>query len=151
MNNSNDDFLNENMTVSNVGSNSADIFSITIPSPVDTISLDNLSITSSVTGSSYFYNTGAGMAGVTGSYTTITGGASGPVGTITISDGTNSINSPSWEWIETVPFETGFPEWADFQAMCKEYPGLEKTFEHLKAFYKLCKDEWESKKKGENG
>ena len=48
------------------------------------------------------------------------------------------------------PFEDCFPDWDDFQAMTKEYPGLEKCYEHLKAFYKLCKDEWEQKKENRN-
>lgn len=51
-------------------------------------------------------------------------------------------------WITTVPFENGFPEWDDFQNMCKEYPGLEQAYEKLKTFYELCKDEWAHKKKG---
>ncbi len=71
------------------------------------------------------------------------------IGTISITNGYSSINDTSWNWVETVPFENGFPEWSDFQEMCKEYPGLEKTFEHLKVFYKLCHDEWQAKKKGE--
>ena len=70
-------------------------------------------------------------------------------GTVSITDNYSSINDPLWNWVDTVPFETGFPEWNDFQDMCKEYPGLEKTFEHLKVFYKLCHSEWQAKKKGE--
>jgi hypothetical protein len=70
------------------------------------------------------------------------------LGTITITDNYSSINDVAWNWVNPVPFETGFPEWNDFQEMCKEYPGLEKTFEHLKVFYKLCHDEWQVKKKG---
>lgn len=57
----------------------------------------------------------------------------------------------SWTFIETDPFENGFPDsWHDFQDMCKEYPGLQNAFEHMKVFYKLCKDDWESKKRGED-
>jgi hypothetical protein len=48
------------------------------------------------------------------------------------------------------PFENGFPDWKDFNDMCKEYPGLEKTYEHLKTFYNLCKSEWDSKKNENN-
>lgn len=55
-------------------------------------------------------------------------------------------NISSWTFEETVPFETGFPTWADFQEMCKEYPGLDQAFEKMKVFYKMCKDDWESKK-----
>jgi hypothetical protein len=50
-------------------------------------------------------------------------------------------------WITNVPFENSFPEWEDFQGMCKEYPGLAQAYEKLKTFYDLCKDEWEHKKK----
>jgi hypothetical protein len=57
----------------------------------------------------------------------------------------------SWTFIETDPFENGFPDsWDDFQEMCKEYPALQNAFEHMKVFYKLCKDEWEAKKRGED-
>jgi len=67
------------------------------------------------------------------------------IGNITLGSG----DSFNWSMIETIPFENGFPEWQDFQEMCKEYPGLEKTLEHLKSFYKLCKDDWETKKRGD--
>jgi len=61
----------------------------------------------------------------------------------------SSFNIPenSFTWDETVPFENGFPEWNEFQEMCKAYPGLQKTYEHLKCFYKMCNDDWQSKKK----
>lgn len=64
-------------------------------------------------------------------------------------DSTITIDSSLFEniWVTTVPFENGFPEWEDFQKMCKEYPGLEQAYEKLKTFYVLCKDEWETKKK----
>jgi hypothetical protein len=52
-------------------------------------------------------------------------------------------------WVTTIPFENGFPEWDDFQNMCKEYPGLEQAYEKLKTFYVLCKDEWDHKQKGQ--
>lgn len=67
------------------------------------------------------------------------------IGSLTIDD----IKSWNFGPIGVSPFDDCFPEWDDFQSMCKEYPGLEKCYEHLKAFYKLCKDEWEQKKKGE--
>jgi hypothetical protein len=94
---------------------------------------------------------------------TISGDANSPVYTISLNDtidlsgvsvstlnsiDTNSYNN--WIFSATVPFEDGFPEWTDFQEMCKEYPGLEKTFEHMKVFYKMCKDDWEAKKRGDN-
>lgn len=50
-------------------------------------------------------------------------------------------------FVANIPFENSFPEWYDFQNMCKEYPGLEQAYEKLKTFYGLCKDEWDHKKK----
>ena len=58
---------------------------------------------------------------------------------------------PSGLWKPPVPFEDAFPEWNDFQKMCKEYPGLEKVYEHMKAYYNMCKDDWEAKKKEDGG
>lgn len=95
---------------------------------------------------------------------TITGDTTSPVYTVSLNDtiidlsgisistlNTNDIgNYNTWVFSETVPFEDGFPEWTDFQEMCQEYPGLEKTFEHMKVFYKMCKDDWEAKKRGDN-
>lgn len=72
------------------------------------------------------------------------------VDTITISGiDYSTLNPQEWVFTEPIPFETGFPNWNEFQDMCKEYPGLEKTLEHLKVFYRLCIDEWEAKKRGE--
>lgn len=51
---------------------------------------------------------------------------------------------------KNIPFENNFPDWHDFREMCKEYPALEKAFEHLKEFYVLCKDDWEVKKNGDD-
>lgn len=75
--------------------------------------------------------------------------SSGAVETITL--GNIDINAyDGWNITkEITPFENGFPAWNDFEDMCKEYPGLEKTFEHFKVFYNLCKSEWEAKKRGD--
>lgn len=77
-------------------------------------------------------------------YTTSTSIDSIDLNNITLTD-----TIGNWSFVDTVPFENGFPEWSDFQEMCKEYPGLEKSFEHLKVFYNLCKSEWEAKKRGD--
>lgn len=58
-----------------------------------------------------------------------------------------TIDESIYSWRMPTPFEDSFPEWDDFQKMCKEYPGLEQAYEKLKTFYVLCKDEWETKKK----
>lgn len=72
-------------------------------------------------------------------------------GSYTLND-TVTISGDTFNWAfhETTPFEDGFPEWNEFQNMCEEYPGLQKTYEHLKAFYKLCSDDWQAKKEGKN-
>ena len=57
------------------------------------------------------------------------------------------FSHPSGLWKPPVPFTDSFPEWNDFQEMCKEYPALEKAYDHLKSYYNMCKDDWESKKK----
>lgn len=63
----------------------------------------------------------------------------------------NNITFDNINWdFNSAPFENCFPEWDDFKKMCDEYPGLEKTLEHLKAYYKLCKDDWEAKKRGDS-
>jgi hypothetical protein len=54
-------------------------------------------------------------------------------------------------WRPPEPFVNGFPDWEEFNNMCKEYPGLEKVYEHMKAYYNMCKDDWESKKKDDEG
>ncbi len=71
--------------------------------------------------------------------------------TITITGSDIPFGHPSGLWRPPEPFVNGFPEWEDFQEMCKEYPGLEKVYEHMKAYYNMCKDDWESKKKGDAG
>lgn len=140
MSNSNDDFLTENITISSISNN--DYITGTMIGAVGSSGTDTITLTSGA-GSSYYYNTGAGLAGSSGaSYTIATGGTATTLGTI-------DISSATFNWFNSKPFEDSFPEWQDFQEMCKEYPGLEKTFEHLKAFYKLCIDDWEAKKKGD--
>jgi hypothetical protein len=64
--------------------------------------------------------------------------------------GTTSDMQYNFNWAEQTEFVNSFPDWDDFQNMCKEYPGLEKTFNHLKEFYNLCKDDWKAKKENEN-
>jgi hypothetical protein len=78
---------------------------------------------------------------------TITGASGTSFGAADSSWSTANIPDTIFNWTETVPFEDGFPEWNEFQEMCKAYPGLEKTYEHLKCFYKMCNDDWQAKKK----
>jgi hypothetical protein len=71
--------------------------------------------------------------------------------TITITGPDIPFGHPSGLWTPTEPFVNGFPEWEEFNKMCKEYPGLEKVYEHMKAYYNMCKDDWESKKREDAG
>jgi hypothetical protein len=84
--------------------------------------------------------------------TSINGYSSTDFDNITISDGGGYTIGTGFNWnaVETTPFDTGFPEWEDFQNMCEEYPALKIAYEHMKVFYKLSKDDWKSKKKGED-
>lgn len=90
---------------------------------------------------------------INGDTITLDFGDHNPAQTITLPSGgidsTLNIDSSIFSdvWITSVPFENSFPEWDDFQNMCKEYPGLEQAYEKLKTFYGLCKDEWDHKKK----
>ena len=71
--------------------------------------------------------------------------------TITITGSDIPFGHPSGLWRPPEPFVNTFPDWNDFHNMCKEYPGLEKVYEHLKAYYNMCKDDWETKKRNEKG
>ena len=87
---------------------------------------------------------------VSGDTITLDLDAIGAAQTVTLtSSGLDSISITDnyFTWKTPIPFEDGFPEWDDFQKMCKEYPGLEQTYEKLKTFYVLCKDEWETTKR----
>jgi len=82
-------------------------------------------------------------------YTIVSGGTAD---TITITgSGDIPFGHPSGLWRPPEPFVDSFPEWEEFNSMCKEYPGLEKVYEHMKAYYNMCKDDWEAKKKADEG
>ena len=82
--------------------------------------------------------------GASGSMYTI---GNGGTDTITITGNDIPFGHPSGLWRPPEPFVDSFPEWGEFNEMCKEYPGLEKVYEHMKAYYNMCKDDWETKKK----
>jgi hypothetical protein len=118
--------------VSSVGFSAQDISTMVMS---DTITL------SSGTGSSYFYNTGAGVggAGNTGAYTISNGG--GMTGTIS----TVSLNNTQFSWNDE-EWINSFPQWARIQEMCEQYPGLKIAFEKFKTTYKLVKDDYDHPK-----
>lgn len=127
------------------GSNEIDIITISSGDAYNeltdlTIGDITLDVGATTTASSLTYSTGS----ITSPYVYTTGPIIGSNG-INIDD----IRITDWNWKDADPFVDGFPDWDDFQKMCGEYPGLQKTLEHLKAFYNMCKDDWETKKKGE--
>ena len=87
--------------------------------------------------------------------------------TITIGDGTVSINTNSADWLnnsgtiqtgdinldwnnivfEKTIFQDCMPDLADVEQMCKEYPALEKAFENFKTIYKMVEQDYKGKKK----
>jgi hypothetical protein len=59
-------------------------------------------------------------------------------------DPINSINIGGLdgvEWVDTLP------EIDKVEAMCKEYPGLDKAFENFKTVYKMVEQDWLGKQK----
>ena len=117
----------------------------------DTISNDTITIGNGGTGSSYYYNTGAGVGGYGGLSTTISVG-SGLTSTYTIASG--SVLSSQANTIAASQFTINLPEeWVDclpdfdrIQKMCIEYPGLAIAFEKFKTTYKLVKDDYDTPK-----
>jgi hypothetical protein len=116
-----------------------------VPPAYSTILNDTITISSgSSSGSTYYYNTGAGVSGGTGNITIANGGAvSG-----TISTGTFTIGGAGsgHDWIYKFPeeFVDSFPEWSRIEDMCKQYPGLRIAFEKFKTTYYLVKDDYDT-------
>ena len=120
-------------------SSAQDTFSITLNDSAMSGS-DIITITSQP-----YFNTGQSVTLNNYNYSgsSVTGISAVDLGSIDLS----TFNPTTFEWISPIPFENAFPNWEDFEAMRKEYPGLEQAYEKLKTFYDLCKDEWEHKKK----
>ena len=72
---------------------------------------------------------------------------SGATDTITISDGTYSLDTHAIDWTtNNILGDTRIsPE--EIEKMCKEYPGLEKVWRNFKSVYDMCKQDFEGKKK----
>jgi len=123
-------------------SSAQNTFSVTLD---NTVNMSTSSGVVTITSEPYDYM-------ISGDTITLDFGDHNPAQTITLTgaaDTTLNIDDSIFTniFITNVPFENSFPEWYDFQNMCREYPGLEQAYEKLKTFYDLCKDEWEHKKK----
>jgi len=104
-------------------------------------SLGNVTI-SSTSGSSYYYNTGAGIGG-SGSTITISGGGTS-VGSIGIGN-TFTIGGAGvdFKW-HNEEFVDCLPSLDRIKAMCEEYPGLKIAYEKFVTTYKLVKDHYDT-------
>ena len=99
-------------------------------------------------GSSYNFNTGAGVGGFGGAGNiTISNG-----GTYTIGAGltATTISSLTTDQISAmtlqfpVEWQDQFPDWNKVQKMCEEYPGLKIAFEKFQTTYKLVVDHYDT-------
>jgi len=118
---------------------------------VGAIGLETITI-SSGTGSSYYYNTGAGSGGFSSDTITITGGGSSSgytigsglsanqIGTITI----DNLSTSRFNWNLQDEFVNCFPDFNRIEKMCKEYPGLKIAYEKFVTTYKLVKDHYDT-------
>ena len=116
-----------------------------IAQEIDSVLTDTITLTSS-TGSSYYYNTGAGVGGSGNIVISGSGSASG----YTIASGStvtlNDVNTTSFNWKMPEEFIDAFPDYDRVEKMCKEYPGLAIAFEKFKTVYKLVKDDYDTPK-----
>jgi hypothetical protein len=117
-------------------------------------SSDTITLTSG-TGSSYYYNTGAGSGGFSTDTITISsgGGAGGfiatgtglsssQINTISVSD----LSTSQFNWNVTEEFVDCLPNFNRVKAMCEEYPGLKIAYEKFVTTYKLVKDDYDTPK-----
>jgi len=68
--------------------------------------------------------------------------------TISISDGTFTIDTNSVDWINnSISTNDTRISPDEIERMCKEYPSLEKVWRNFKSVYDMCKQDYEGKKK----
>ena len=67
--------------------------------------------------------------------------------TITVSDGTFTIDTNSVDWLKNYDIVDTRINPDEVESMCKEYPGLEKVWRNFKSVYDMCKQDYEGKKK----
>ena len=68
---------------------------------------------------------------------------------ITITSGISDVDITTFDTQYEIDFgeewRTHFPDFSQVEAMCKEYPALEKAFEKFKTTYEMVKDDYASK------
>ena len=66
--------------------------------------------------------------------------------TITVSDGTFSIDNNSADWLNNIYINDTRIDPDEVERMCKEYPALEKVWRNFKSVYDMVKQDYEGKK-----
>jgi len=122
-------------TISNDGAVSGSVGFIA--QEIDSVLTDTITL-SSGTGSSYYYTTGAGIGGTTGTISISNGNYS--IGSTTIS----TIDTSNFNWKMPEEFVDAFPDFDRIEKMCEEYPGLAIAFEKFKTVYNLVKDHYDT-------
>ena len=69
------------------------------------------------------------------------------VDSISISDGTFTIDTNSVDWLKNYDISDTRIDPDEVTKMCKEYPALEKVWRNFKAVYDMVKQDYEGKKK----
>ena len=72
---------------------------------------------------------------------------SGDTDTISINDGTFTLDTNSVDWINTIKINDTSISPEEIERMCEHYPGLEKVWRNFKSVYDMCKQDFEGKKK----
>ena len=66
---------------------------------------------------------------------------------VTISDGTFTIDTNSVDWINSISVDDRRISPEEIERMCEHYPGLEKAWRNFKSVYDMVKQDYEGKKK----
>jgi hypothetical protein len=120
----------------------------------DTITIDlsdTITLTSG-TGSSYYYNTGAGSGGFSSDTITISGGGSSVSSSVyTIGSGSvgglpgiTAQDISTFNWNLNEEFVNCLPDLNRVKKMCEEYPGLKIAYEKFVTTYKLVRDDYDT-------
>ena len=122
-------------------------YSITSSNSVDTITLDDTITISN--GSSYYYTTGAGVSGSSGTISITGGGSSGTSYTIGGAGsggfaGITAQDVSTFNWNLNEEFVNCLPDLNRIKNMCEQYPGLKIAYEKFVTTYKLVRDDYDT-------
>ena len=82
-----------------------------------------------------------------GATTTFWSNGTSGTDTISVTDGTFTVDTNSADWLNNVYINDTRISPEEIEKMCKEYPGLEKVWRNFKSVYDMCKQDFEGKKK----